>query len=170
LTWFDQAFDYVMSHEGGYSDDPVDPGKATKYGISSRTYPDINIANLTMCQAKQIYLDDWWKLYGYDRIPHYTIAAKVFDLAINMGPSEAHKIFQRALHAAGQRHVTVDGVIGSQTLTAFSKTDPREVLSAMKAEAAWYYRNLISARPELKHFENGWLNRAYSDPGGDALE
>lgn len=172
MSWFDKAFEYVLGHEGGYVNDPLDPGGKTKFGISSRTYPDLDIANLSVCQAKEIYKEDWWVLYGYDRINDFAVATKVFDLAVNIGPSPAHKILQRALHATGQRHVTVDGLIGPQTLAAFEKVDLLGLMAAIKAEAAWHYRNLVQRRPELQRFINGWLNRAYSDPdvedGADA--
>ncbi|PZM88633.1 MAG: peptidoglycan-binding protein [Actinobacteria bacterium] len=160
---FRAAVETVLRHEGGYVHDPADPGGETKYGISKRSYPELDIANLTREQAIEIYRRDWWDRYGYDRIKSLDVAAKVFDLAVNMGPAAAHKCLQQALHACGQRHVTIDGVLGPQTIEAANNVRPRAMLlAALRAEAAAYYRQLVEQRPELKRFEQGWLNRAYA--------
>jgi len=160
---FCRAVEMVLRHEGGYVYDPADPGGETKYGISKRSYPQLDIRNLTREQAVEIYRRDWWDRYGYDRIKSLDVAAKVFDLAVNMGPAAAHKCLQRALHACGQRHVTIDGVLGPQTIGAANNVRPRAMLlAALRAEAAAYYRHLVERRPELRRFEQGWLNRAYA--------
>ncbi len=57
---FNRAFELVIGLEGGYSDDPNDPGKATKYGIAKRYHPSEDIANLTLERAKEIYLNEYW--------------------------------------------------------------------------------------------------------------
>src|SRR5690606_26823429 len=138
-------------------------GGETKYGISKRSYPHLDIRNLTREQAIEIYRSDWWERYGYDRIKSLDVATKVFDLAVNMGPAAAHRCLQRALHACGQRHVVIDGLIGSQTITACNQVKPKAaLLSALRAEAASHYRSLVERRPELARFERGWLNRAYA--------
>ena len=160
---FRHAVEFVLKHEGGYVNDPQDPGGETKYGISKRSYPQRDIRNLTREQAIEIYRQDWWDRYGYDRIRSLDVAAKVFDLAVNMGAPAAHRCLQRALHACGQRHVAVDGILGPQTIGAANDVKPRAaLLAALRAEAAAYYRGLVERRPELKRYENGWLNRAYA--------
>jgi len=160
---FRHAVEVVLRHEGGYVNDPADPGGETKYGISKRAYPHLDIAGLTREQAIEIYRRDWWDRYGYDRIRSLDVATKVFDLAVNMGPAAAHRCLQRALHACGYRLVTVDGVIGPQTINAANAVRPKAMLlAALRAEAAAYYRSLAERRPELKRYEQGWLNRAYA--------
>ena len=57
---FDIAFSRLIDSEGGLTDNPKDPGGLTKFGISQRSYPDIDIRNLTLDQAKAIYLRDFW--------------------------------------------------------------------------------------------------------------
>src|SRR5690606_11925483 len=162
-TRFEQAIEVVLEHEGGYVNDPADPGGETKYGISKRAYPHLDIAGLTREQAIEIYRRDWWDRYGYDRICSPDVAAKAFDLAVNMAPAVAHRCLQRALHACGQRHVTIDGVLGPQTIGAANAVRPRAaLLAALRAEAAAYYRALVERRPELAKFERGWLNLAYA--------
>ena len=58
---FLKAFEKVLRHEGGYVNDPLDLGGETKYGISKRSYPHLDIKNLTLDQAKQIYFRDFWQ-------------------------------------------------------------------------------------------------------------
>src|SRR5690606_270217 len=124
--------------------------------------PHLDIANLTREEAIEIYRRDWWDKYGYGRFASPAIATKVFDLSVNVGPRRAHEILQRALHAVGRRDVTIDGIIGPQTISAANAVPPGVLLAALRAEAAAYYRQLIERNPNLKKFERGWLNRAYS--------
>lgn len=160
---FLQAIEVVLSHEGGYVNDPADPGGETKFGICKRSYPYLDIRNLTREQAIEIYRRDWWERYGYERIKELDVATKVFDLAVNMGASSAHRCLQRALHACGQRHVVIDGIIGPQTIAACNQvTPPAALLVGLRAEAAAHYRQLIARNETLKRFEKGWLNRAYA--------
>ncbi len=159
---FQHAVNVVLRHEGGYVNDPNDPGGETKFGISRRAYPDLDIARLTKEDAIKIYRRDWWEKYRYGRIEDANVACKVMDLSVNVGPQTAHRLLQQALHACGHRHVVVDGLIGPQTLGAVNETEPSLMLVALRAEAAAYYRELIAARPALARYRNGWMNRAYA--------
>ena len=58
---FDQAIEVILKHEGGYANNPNDSGGETKYGISKRSYPELNIRGLTRDYAKKIYEQDFWK-------------------------------------------------------------------------------------------------------------
>ena len=58
---FNKIIEKVLEHEGGYVNDPKDLGGETKYGITKRFYPDVDIKNLTKEQAKTIYHTDYWK-------------------------------------------------------------------------------------------------------------
>src|SRR5690606_5243602 len=124
---------------------------------------DLDIANLTREQAIEIYRRDWWERYRIGEIEDVTIASKVLDLFVNVGPIQGATIVQRALHACGRRDVEIDGIMGSQPLAAINSVRPRSaLLAAIKAEAAAYYRFLVERRPELRRFEQGWITRAYS--------
>ena len=81
---FDTAFDRLMGNEGGYSNELNDPGGETKWGISKRSYPDLDIKNLTREQAKAIYLRDFWIRGAMDQLPP-AVAFQVFDFAVNSG-------------------------------------------------------------------------------------
>lgn len=162
---FERAVELVLHHEGGYVNDPDDPGGETNFGISRRSYPDLDIANLTREDAIAIYRRDWWDKYGYGVIEDLDISAKIFDLAVNMGPRVAHEMLQRALHAAGRMDVTVDGIIGPQTVGAVNglpRVQRAMVVAALRSEAGAYYRQLIERRPALGKYERGWMRRAYA--------
>ena len=60
LTKFDDIIEIVLEHEGGYVNDPDDPGGETNFGIAKRSHPDVDIANLTKEDAKIIYYQDYW--------------------------------------------------------------------------------------------------------------
>jgi lysozyme family protein len=159
-TKFLKAFDYLLKHEGGYVNDSADPGGETRYGISKRSYPNLDIKNLTLDQAKEIYFRDFWQKGRFEQIEDENIAIKLFDLGVNMGINQANKLIQRALRATGTQ-VAEDGIIGPITLTAINKADPTDLLSALKSESAGHYRLIASANPSQKRFIEGWLNRAY---------
>lgn len=158
---FRHAVEVVLRHEGGYVHDPADPGGETKYGISKRSYPELDIAALTREQAIEIYRRDWWDRYRYDELHDLGVATKVFDLVVNMGPAQAHRILQRAIVFEGQR-IQVDGIIGPITRAAANACDPERLVQLIRYKAAEYYYALVKARPEKRKFLLGWLNRAYS--------
>src|SRR5690606_35419583 len=158
---FLRAVEVVLEHEGGYVNDPRDPGGETKYGISKRSYPDLNISSLTRGDAIAIYYRDWWKRYGYDRLQDDAVATKVFDMAVNMGASTAHRLLQEALVFLGY-DIAVDGIIGPQTIGAANRADPRRLLQVLRWLAAHHYYRIAAQRPQSRAFLLGWLRRAYS--------
>ena len=85
---FEKALEFVLKWEGGYSNDPNDPGGETKYGISKRSYPELDISKLTLGQAKEIYYQNYWKKCSCDELP-YPFNIIVFDTAVNMGKRKA---------------------------------------------------------------------------------
>lgn len=155
---FDAAVALVLQHEGGYANDAADPGGATKFGISKRAYPGVDIAALTREDAIAIYRRDWWDRYGYGGL-NDEIAVKVFDLAVNMGAATAHKLLQSALQSQGEP-VAVDGVFGPETCAAANRCDAVELHQALRDAAAEHYRHLVERDPSLAKFLGGWLTRA----------
>lgn len=91
-SW-EKAIEFVLSIEGGYVNDPSDPGGETKYGISKRSYPNVDIKNLTEAGAKEIYKKDYWDACNCDHLS-IGIDAVVFDTAVNMGIGTAKSILQ----------------------------------------------------------------------------
>ena len=66
---FDEAFEILIGHEGGYVNDKRDPGGETKYGIAKRSYPNVDVRNLTRAQAVDIYRRDFWQRVRGDELP-----------------------------------------------------------------------------------------------------
>lgn len=91
MSFFDEAFNLILAFEGGYSNDKNDPGGETKYGISKAAHPDLDIANLTIDQAKEIYRQEYWSPLGLDGKPWATAIMK-FDCAVNQGPTFAKSL------------------------------------------------------------------------------
>lgn len=145
---FDKAFFLVIEHEGGWSNHPNDPGGLTRYGITQRDYPDIDLMSLTLDGAKAIYKRDYWDAIKGDYLPA-TIATLVFDSAVNQGVYRATKLMQRALG------VSADGIIGKRTIAAAQNADPYEFAALFGAERALHYASLST----FDVFGRGWMRR-----------
>lgn len=161
---FNKAINRVLRHEGGYNDIAQDAGGATNFGISLRFLKSIkrnptkeDIQKLTREDAIDIYKKNFWDANAYYKITNADVAAKVFDLTVNMGAKQSHKLLQRAVRAASGVVLTVDGLLGSKTLQAVNAGEPNALLAALRSEAAGFYRLLNQPT-----FTKGWLKRAYS--------
>lgn len=154
---FERAVAHVLSQEGGYVKDPDDPGGETKYGISKRSYPNLNIKGLTKAQAIEIYHRDWWERYRYEEIEPSLLATKVFSFAVNMGASRAHKLLQQAVNMTREeRSLVLDGIIGIRTIEAIYSHDCLDyLLSVYMLLAIRYYVSLKNQK-----YLAGWINRA----------
>lgn len=158
---FDRAIEVVLDHEGDvYTDNPVDHGGATKFGIAQRWNPDLDVKNLTRAQAIEIYWERYWHGHRYEFLPE-VIAIKVFDLAVNLGHQTAVTCLQRALHACGLR-VALDGRLGAETCGAARRADQAALMAALRSEAAGEYRLRVARSADQVVFQGGWLNRAYA--------
>ena len=162
---FARAVDRVLANGGGYVCNPADAGGDSRFGICKREYPQLDITSLTREGAIAIYFRDWWQRYHYSDLPG-PIGAKLFDLALNIGPEHAAHCLQRALRACGRR-VDEDGLIGAETRTSAPAANQIALMAALRSEAAGYYRTL-AASEDGGHsggagaLLNGRLNRAYA--------
>ena len=157
---FEKAFEYVIQNEGYYVFDKNDPGGETKFGITKKSYPALNIRDLTLEDAKKIYYRDSWQKGKFEEIDDEKVATQLFDLSVNLGMQAAVIVLQRALRSVGKT-VQEDGLIGPQTLLATLNSEPRCLLAAIKSEAAGYYRQIAAKNPSQQKFLKGWLDRAY---------
>lgn len=148
MTTFARAFELVIGHEGGYANDPEDPGGETKFGISKRAYPSEDIAALTLERAREIYRADYWLKVRADELP-WALALPLFDFAVNSGTYTAIKAMQRALG------VKDDGTIGPKTLAAAKATDHLTAIVNMQAERIV----LLAKLPTFGRFGLGWSRR-----------
>lgn len=149
---FDQAFDRLLGNEGGYVNDPNDPGGETNWGISKRSYPNVDIKALTREGAKRIYRTDFWdraSMDGYDP----AIAFQVFDIAVNSGIETAVRMLQRASGVAD------DGHVGPVTIAAVKARSVTDMLMLLIAERLEFWAKLST----WDRFGRGWSRRAATD-------
>lgn len=150
---FQRAFALILQLEGGYVNDPRDPGGETRFGISKAAHPQIDIANLTEEMAAQIYRDSYWRRVRCDDLP-WIFALPLFDGAVNQGAGAVVKLFQSALP------VIPDGVIGPKTIAAAQavpEADRLDVLADFMARRAMRYANL----PTFTAYGRGWCRRLF---------
>ena len=145
---FDDAFALLIGHEGGYVNHPDDPGGETKYGISKRSYPGLDIASLTLDDAKAIYRADYWDRVRGDELPD-SITFQMFDAAVNHGHRNAIRILQAAVGA------NVDGILGPETIAKTWRTNA--VLLAIRFNAARL--DFYTTLPTWATFGRGWTRR-----------
>lgn len=149
MNEFDRAFEIILGSEGGYVNDPRDSGGETKFGIAKKFYPHLDIKNLTIYQAKEIYKKDYWDKAGCDVMP-YGFALCVFDSAVNQGVVTAIKLAQKACN------IDDDGIIGSGSKSAFSKATDDTVQLFMT------YRALRYAKTNgFDIYGKGWIKRLF---------
>lgn len=167
---FEPAINITLENEGGLVNNPSDPGGITNHGISlkflrtlrTNATPD-DIRFMTVDEAKQIYLNEFWLKNDYGKIVDQLLANQIFDLCVNIGASMANSCLQRAVNnAADKAAISVDGNIGLRTLDAVNSARPTLLRSCLRIEAANYYKNLVKNNPKLNIFLKGWMNRCYS--------
>ena len=146
---FQRCIELVLAEEGGLANHRRDPGGLTKFGISQRSYPDLNIAALTRETATAIYRRDYWNPVHGDELPD-GLDLLLLDSAINQGPATAIRLLQEALGVA------VDGVLGPITLANARRTLPN-VLLEFCALRAWRYE--INRNEDA--FGKGWFRRLF---------
>lgn len=150
MSRFADIIEFIIKEEGGYINHPDDPGGETKFGISKRSYPNLDIKNLTRQQAEMIYRQDFWERTRINLLPT-KIAACVLDAAINNGSSRAIRWMQHILS------VNVDGRIGQQTLLASNKCDINEFVVDYNIMREDFFLSL----PHFDRFGKGWRRRLF---------
>lgn len=147
---FDTAFERLIGHEGGYVNNPADPGGETNWGISKRSYPAVNIRALTRDQAKAIYLRDFWEPLGD---AHPAVKFQVFDFAVNSGIQTAIRKLQASIGVAD------DGNWGPVSAAALQAMPLNDVLMRFAA----YRLNFMTGLSTWDKFGRGWARRVASD-------
>lgn len=178
---FDEAIKVVLKHEGGFVDDPSDRGGATNYGISSRflniysldeslkkeidfnrdNYIDAEeIKKMSKDTAKEIYKKCWWDKFKYGKLLDQDLATKIFDIAVNIGPYQAHKILQEAINnKINHFPIAVDGIIGNKTRNATNLIDPKILRKEFITLVSDFYKELCNKNVNFRKYLQGWLNR-----------
>lgn len=163
---FDKAFEILIGHEGGYTNNPNDNGnwtggakgkgtlKGTKYGIAANSYPNLDIKNLTLAEAKAIYKRDYWDKVRCDELPE-KVRFQIFDMAVNAGTNRAIKILQQSL---GFPTREVDGILGKNTLAKIQAADGDSLVLLYSANRIEFYTSLGT----FGTFGKGWMRRVAS--------
>ena len=158
-TNFDRCLSEVLQHEGGWVDDPHDPGGATMRGITIGTFrawkgrgvTKAELRAITDADLRAIYHQKYWDAVRGDDLPA-GLDLVAFDAAVNSGPSRGAKWLQTALGVAA------DGRIGPATIAAARKAQPEAVIDrATSARLAW-----LRTLPTWGRFGKGWARRVDS--------
>lgn len=149
---FEQAFERLISHEGGYVNHPKDPGGETNWGITKRVAVENgytgSMRSLTREQAKEIYRSAYWDRARADEYDG-AIAFQLFDAAVNHGIGNGIRFLQRAVGVAD------DGQVGPRTVAAINKMTVTDVLMRFNAERLDFYTKLST----WETFGKGWARR-----------
>lgn len=170
----------IISREGGFVDDPDDPGGATKYGVTIETMRLLgldldgdghvskkDLRTLTRAQAERIFIEYYFKRPGLAELPAI-LQASIFDMYVNAGQN-AIKILQQLLTRMGFP-VVVDGIIGPLTITAAkdaAEAAPDHLADAYGIARRNYYYALADHRMQSRKYarkrdggKGGWIVRA----------
>lgn len=153
---FNKAIVTTLAREGGskFTDDPNDRGGATKYGISQRSYPNIDIRNLSEQDARTIYKRDYWDRLRGDEITSQVIAEQLFDTCVNMGVKTGSRLAQSVLGIQ-----PADGVIGSASLASINKADPTMFVASFTLAKIARYAYICNRDKSQSKYLLGWINR-----------
>jgi lysozyme family protein len=168
---FSVCLPFSLAWEGGYVNNPKDPGGATMRGVTQRTYdgyrhvrglPTQPVVKIATSELEAIYRHDFWNLISGDRLPS-GINLAMLDFAINSGPSRAVRYMQSAVGLTGD---DVDGDMGNITLSRILGVNDREGLldDYMDARIAFMRssRNRETGALLWPTFGKGWTNRVNS--------
>jgi len=148
---FNDLVAIVLRHEGGYVNDPKDPGGETNFGISKKAFPKEDIKGMTRERAIAIYERQYWNAARCSEIPE-DLQPIYFDTAVNAGVVTAIRLLQIA---AG---IEADGIFGEKTARAAFGVKR----AAYAFERLAYYERLIKKNPALAKFRKGWTKRVNS--------
>lgn len=175
MSTFDLAWPIVKRHEGGFVNNPNDPGGATNFGVSLRwlvsqglltqlehdegdvTQDAVTAVKLmTEAEAQAFYVKYWWDANGYANVVSQALATKLVDTAINMGSVRANNFAQEIVGIT-----PTTGHFGPKTTAAVNAFPQTQFILAYQNKMADFYRSLVAANPKRAEFLAGWLNRAY---------
>lgn len=141
---------FIFEWEGGYDNDPADPGGETKYGIDKRSHPTQDIKNLTRQRAQEIYFSDYWTKNACEELPK-GVGEVVMNIAVNAGSARAARWLQQSVGAVA------DGVIGPKTIALAQAANASVIAETLLDRTEAHYRAI--ARGSLAKYLRGWLNR-----------
>lgn len=171
---FEQALTTILRFEGGYVNDPDDPGGATNKGIIQKTYDSYRrvkglderpVRQITDEEVREIYERDYWRAVRCDKFSatHGYSALAHFDCAVNQGSFLASKLLQNAINVTHEKDVIkVDGIIGPKTLQALSELDDRKLCTTILRLRKTRYLDLFNRNPKLLKWKKSYIHRLNS--------
>jgi lysozyme family protein len=152
MSAFDTAINRLLGNEGGYVNNPADPGGETNWGISKRSYPNLDIATLTREAAIAIYKSDFWDKVDGDALPP-GVGFQMLDFAVNSGIGTATRALQRAVGVAD------DGAFGPMSLAALKAQSAADTIMRLLGERLLFMSGLRG----WADFGKGWARRIAAD-------
>ena len=166
MSFNDDMIRRVIEREGGdrYTDDPLDQGGATKFGVTQSTLAGHRKAAVTKEDVKTMTLDEARDIYktlylvgpGIEQIEDPLLRELLFDSAVQHGPGQAIRFLQRAIPLTND---LIDGVLGPKTLEALKEGQPYRVRRQTWCERAIFYATIVKNKPAQRRFSGGWFNR-----------
>jgi lysozyme family protein len=160
---FKKAIEFVLKHEDPELSGEIthDSGGSTKFGISQKAHPPLDVESLSLDDAERIYREEYWLKIRGDDIRDQQVAAKVLDMAVNMGFHQAIVLCQRALNTlALHSALSEDGHLGPLTLAALNAAEAHLLIVLLRNFCEEFYRHLAIIKPEYQKYLHGWLIRA----------
>ena len=158
---FDTAFQRTIGLEGGFTNNPMDRGGPTKFGISKRANPDLDIERLTLEQAKLFYRTRYWDPLMLNQISSELVQCEMFDTGVNCGKRGIALITQKALNFLGE-NIEVDGWLGPVTigkLNHWIEKDIRALFKTLNGFQFIWYVDIVNKDPFQRVFSRGWMKR-----------
>lgn len=172
MASFEKAMERIFEYEvgddpnGGYTNDPHDYGGETKWGISKRAHPEVNIKDLTKMQALEIYRRDYWNKIGGDFLKDQGLAEELMDIAVNLHWTAAIRWAQHSLNelheaeADGDEGLVEDGLFGPKTIEALNGYErPRLLVKMLNGYQFAHYIKRCDDDPTQRKFMRSWLRR-----------
>ena len=154
---FAECLKFTLLQEGGWSNNPNDPGGATMKGVTLAVYrqwkhnPNLtgnDLKKITDGELQAIYSQNYWVPSAGDKLP-LGVDLMVFDMSVNAGVSRSAKLLQATVGA------NIDGAIGTNTLSKIAALNPVAIINALAEHQAAFYKSLST----FKVFGKGWMNR-----------
>lgn len=171
---FEKAYKKTSVNEGGYVNDPDDPGGETYRGVSRRYHPDwegwktvdkmkkfdgfpknLDTDVTLQCLVKDFYREKFWNTVKGDSIHNQTIAESIYDFGVNAHYKNSIVLAQETLN------IRADGIIGTVTIHAINTCDPIKFLKYFAMEKIGYYMAICRRRSKSRKYLYGWIKRAF---------
>lgn len=166
-TDFDRSLVFVLRMEGGFVDDPDDPGGRTNYGVIQKNYDKWRTAQeldtrdvklISQDEVRVIYRTRYWEKSKSDEMP-WPVSLAHFDGAVQHGPRNASLILQRATNYVARDPLRVDGMVGPMTTEAVRRQDPKMLARSIVIERLFFYCRIVERDRTQAKFLKLWRPR-----------